>query len=76
MANQGLPFVQQIMLDVVAPPIVVCLWWLFSRGTALTLQGGRVSERTKKWEKIGFVILLPLLYLTMFGITIYFHFAR
>jgi hypothetical protein len=67
---------QQFLLDLIAPPVGVCLWWLFSRGTAAVLQGGKVSERTKKREKVGFLVLLALGYAIMFGITTYLHFAR
>jgi hypothetical protein len=71
-----MPLTQQYLLDLVAPPVGACLWWLFSRGNALTLQGGNVSERTKKREKIGFFVVLALAYLIMFGGTTYLHFAK
>jgi inner membrane protein involved in colicin E2 resistance len=71
-----LSLTQQILLDTFAPPVGVALWWLFSRGTATILQGGSVSERTRKREKVGFVILLALGYAIMFGITIYAHLTK
>lgn len=71
-----MPLIQQYLLDLIAPPVVTCVWWLFSRGTATVLQGGSVSERTKKREKIGFFVVLTLTYLLMFGGTTYLHFAR
>jgi hypothetical protein len=71
-----MPLMQQYLLDLVAPPIVTSLWWLFSRGTATVLQGGAVSERTKKRERIGFLVVLLLAYLLMFGGTTYLHFAK
>ena len=67
---------QQCLLDLIAPPVGVCLWWLFSRGTAKVLQGRKVSDRTREREKIGFFILLALGYAMMFGMTIYFHFVK
>src|SRR4029077_20831076 len=36
---------KQLLLDLVAAPVVACLWWLFSRGWGLTVQGGQVSDR-------------------------------
>ena len=42
-----MPLTQQYLLDLIAPPIVTCIWWLFSRGTATVFQGGKISERTK-----------------------------
>jgi hypothetical protein len=53
--------IQQCLLDLIAPTV---------------LQGGKVSNGTKKREKIGFFVLLALGYAVMFGMTIYFHFAR
>ncbi len=71
-----MPLMQQYLLDLVAPPIVTCVWWLFGRGTATVFQGGKVSERTKRWLSKGFIIVLVGTYLIMFGITTYLHFAR
>jgi hypothetical protein len=74
--KETMSLMQQCLLDLIAPPVGVCLWWLFSRGTATALQGGKVSDRTKKRQRIGFFVLLALGYAMMFGMTIYFHFAR
>ena len=71
-----MPLMRQYLLDLVAPPIVTCVWWFFSRGTATVFQGGRVSERTKRWLGKGFIVVLVGSYLIMFGITTYLHFAR
>ena len=67
---------EQLLLDLIAPPVGVCLWWLMSRGTATVFQGGKVSEMTKRREKFEFFALLGLGYAIMFGITIYFHLVR
>jgi hypothetical protein len=67
---------QQFLLDLVAPPIGACLWWLGSRGWGLTVQGGRVTDQTRNRQKIGFFVLLAVLYLGMFGTTIYIHLSR
>jgi hypothetical protein len=58
MESPALPLGEQLALFVLMPPIGSCLWWLFSRGTAMALQGGQVSDRTKSREKIGFFIVL------------------
>jgi hypothetical protein len=71
-----MPLIQQYLLDLVAPPVLTCVWWLFSRGTATVFQGGRVSERTKGWLSKGFIVVLVGTYLIMFGGTTYLHFAR
>jgi hypothetical protein len=71
-----MPLMQQYLLDLVAPPIVTCAWWLFSLGTASLFQGGRVSERTKGWLRRGLIFVLLGTYLVMFGGTTYLHFTR
>jgi hypothetical protein len=30
---------KQFLLDLIAPPLLACLWWLVSRGWASTVQG-------------------------------------
>ena len=67
---------KQLLLDLVAAPLLACLWWLFSRGWGLTVQGGQVGDRTKNRQKVGFVIVLALAYLAMFGTTAYIHFTK
>ena len=76
MESSALPLGEQIALFLLLPPIGSCLWWLFSRATATVFQGGTVSERTKKREKIGFFVVLVAAYILMFGIKIYSLFAR
>jgi len=71
-----MPLWQQYLLDLIAPPVGASIWWLFSRGTATAIQGGTVSERTRKRERIGFFVVLVLAYLLMFGGTTYLHFAK
>jgi hypothetical protein len=71
--NTQMPFVQQILLDLVAPPILTCIWWLFSRGWAGAVQGGKISDRTKSRQRIRFWIVLAIIYVAMFGTTIYYR---
>ena len=73
MQHHALPIVQQIMLDIFAPPILAIMWWLFSRGWAGTIQGGEVSQMTKDRQAKGFWIVLITLYVIMFGATTYFN---
>lgn len=67
---------QQYALDAIAPPVLASLWWLFSRGTATVFQGGSVSGRTRRRQRVGFFVVLALAYLLMFGGTTYLHFVR
>jgi len=72
-AHVAIPLYQQFLLDLCAPPIMTCLWWLMSRGWARTIQGSDVSEQTKHRQSKGFWIVLGSGYLIMFGGTIYFN---
>ena len=67
---------KQFLLDLIAPPVLACLWWLASRGWASTVQGGQVSGRTRNRQKIGFVLVLVGLYALMFGTTAYIHLTQ
>jgi hypothetical protein len=69
----ALPIAQQILLDIVAPPVLTGFWWLSSRGLARSLQGEEISEATKFRQSRGFWIALGMLYLIMFGGTTYFN---
>jgi hypothetical protein len=68
--------IQQYLLDVATPPVIAGVWWVFSRGWAAGTQGGHVSSETKKRQRVGFVAVLTLLYLLMFGTTTYLRFAK
>jgi hypothetical protein len=76
MESSALPLVGQVILFLLVPPIGSCVWWLFSRATARAIQGGMVSEATKKRERIGFFVVLFAAYLLMFGIKIYSLFVK
>jgi hypothetical protein len=76
MESSALPLGEYIVLALLAPPIVSCLWFLMSRRRAEAIQGGKVSETTKKRQKIGFFVLLVSSYIIMFGIKIYSLFVR
>jgi hypothetical protein len=67
---------EQFLMDLLAPPVAACLWWLFSRGWALGIQRGEISERTKTRQKRRFFIFLVLFYAVMFGVTAYENLAK
>jgi hypothetical protein len=69
----ALPIAQQILLDIVAPPVLTGFWWLSSREWARSIQGEEISETTKSRQSRGFWIVLGMLYLIMFGGTTYFN---
>jgi len=70
--HQGaLPLYEQLLFDVFIPPAGAILWWLMSRAWASAVQGGSVSETTRKRQKKEALVLLVAAYVLMFGITIY-----
>ncbi len=71
MRSGALPLTQQILLDLVIPPLGAAAWSLMARGWAAIAQGGAISEQTKRRQKREFWGLLIAAYLLMFGITIY-----
>ena len=75
MRSGALPLYQQIVLDLLVPPIGSAIWAFVVRGWAGVVQGGTVTERTKQRQKIEFWVILVAAYLLMFGITIYGRFS-
>lgn len=71
----ALPLYQQILTAVFWPPVGTVVWWLMSRGWALTVQGGTVSERTKRRQKVEVWAVLVLGYVISFGVIIYAYFT-
>ncbi len=53
---------ENALLLVAAPPVMACLVWLLSRAWAFTVQGGRVSEMTKRRQRLELRIIIPLFY--------------
>jgi len=47
------------------------LFWVMSRGWAMSVQGGTASDRTKKRQKIEFWMVLTLMYLMGIGMALY-----
>jgi hypothetical protein len=67
----ALPLLNQVLLDLLVPPIGACLWWLVSRGWAHSVQGTTISEKTRKRQRFGFWLALALAYIIMTSITVY-----
>ena len=72
----ALPISQQVLLDLIVPPVGTGVWWLLARGWAKSVQGGSTSGETKARQRIEFCIVLGLAYLVMFSFTIYGWFTR
>ncbi len=76
MHGGALPLAQQILLDLLVPPVGTLVWWRMSRRWATLVQGGVVSETTRKRQKKVALVLLAIVYVLMFSITIYGQFVR
>lgn len=53
------------------PPFGAAVWWLMARNMARTMQGGTVSEASRKRQNKWFWIPMAAAYVLMFGITTY-----
>lgn len=67
----ALPISQQILLDLIAPPVLAAVWRFKASGWARAVQGGKVSEETRDRQRMEFWVVLILSYLVMFGVTLY-----
>ena len=63
MRPHAAPLWEQTLIFVLGPPIGACLWWIMSRGWASSVQGGNVSEQTKRRQKKEFWVVLLGCYL-------------
>ena len=70
-AHHPLPLLQQLLLLFLAPPILSGIFWISSRGSGQTVQGGSVSRKTKQRQASEFWVLLIVLYAGMFCIFLY-----
>ncbi len=71
----ALPFYQQILYDIFLPPVGAGIWWLMSRGWAISVQGGTVSETTKRRQGTMFWVLLIFVYAVGITMTFYAYFT-
>lgn len=69
--NSGVPRWEQLIILILGPPIMTILWWFASRGWATAVQGGAVSDKTKRRQKIEFYIVLIAMYAVGFGMVLY-----
>lgn len=74
--NTPAPVWIQLFFITVAPPIMAVLIHFLSRGWAMTVQGGKISERTRKRQRLEFWGVLIFMYLMGFGMIIYAHFFK
>jgi hypothetical protein len=50
---------------------MACLIWLMSRGWAMSIQGGTLSDKTKRRQKLEFWIVLIAMYFFAAGTFVY-----
>ena len=62
---------KQILVDLTAPPVIAGIFWLMARGWVASIGPCGVTALTKQKLKIEFRIVLALLYLAVFGETLY-----
>lgn len=67
------PLWQQVLFFVLAPPIMAFLIRILSHGWASMVQGGHVSERTRKRQKLEFWGALIFMYIMLACIFAYAH---
>jgi hypothetical protein len=73
--HAALPLYQQILYDIIIPPVGAAIWLLMSKGWSGAL-GTTDSQAVRGWTKSGFWALLVAAYVLMFSITIYAYFTR
>ncbi len=62
---------KQILVDLSAPPVIAGMFWFMARGWVVSTGSGDISTLTKQKLAIEFRIVLALLYLAVFGETLY-----
>lgn len=62
---------RQILLDLCAPPLIAGVFWLLARGWVASIGSGAITTLTKQKLKVEFRIVLVVLYLAVFGETLY-----
>ena len=67
------PLWQQALFVLLAPLVMALLIRLISRGWANIVQGGKVSEKTVKRQRVEFWVVLCFMYVMLFGIFLYGH---
>ncbi|HXS74733.1 MAG TPA: hypothetical protein VN753_01045 [Terracidiphilus sp.] len=62
---------KQILVDLSAPPVIAGIFWLTACGWVASIGPDGITTLTKQKLKIEFRIVLVLLYLVVFGETVY-----
>ena len=70
----GLSIQQQIVVDLIAPPIGAFLWRLIA-GAGIGARANDASAETRRRKSSEFWVVLILGYFLMFGISLYTWFA-
>lgn len=65
----------KVLIFVLVPPIMACLWYLLSRGWTGAL-GTTNRPRVRGWLRGGFWILMGAMYVLMGAIFFYKHFIK
>ena len=71
--SSALPLPQQILLDIFLPPIVAITYRLLVFGWTYVVQGGRVSEATRRRQWLEFRAILVIMYAMAAVIFVYAH---
>jgi hypothetical protein len=58
-----LPISQQLLLDLIVPPVIAIVWRFKASGWARSVQGGKVSKETRDRQRMVFLVVLILSYL-------------
>jgi hypothetical protein len=74
--SDGSPLQQQILFDILLPPIAAVAFRILARGWAGLAQGGRISDVTHRRQSREFWIILIVLYLFAATTFIYAHFIK
>jgi hypothetical protein len=67
----ALPIQQQILVDLIAPPVGALLWRLVTRGLGGMARARDASPETRRRQSREFLGILILGYLLMFGISLF-----
>lgn len=65
------PLWEQVAILTLGPPIGAGIWLAMSRGWAATVQGGTVSEKAKRRQRVEFWALLIIAYAMSVGMALY-----
>ena len=71
MRTSPYPLSEQVLVDMIAPPVLASIFWLMAHGWARFVQSENVSEETKGREWLEFKVVLILGWIAMFGVSIY-----